>query len=85
MARRILGIKNHDKVSIETEKGKIILKPVPDILYYSGSAGKAYSVSEEKKALKAYVSVLAEEHECGEIATFNISDFKKLSVKLYQF
>ena len=56
MARRILGIKKYDKVSIETEKGKIILKPVPDILYYSGSAGKAYSVSEEKKALKEYVA-----------------------------
>jgi predicted nucleic acid-binding protein len=58
-------------------------------------------VSEEKKALKeyvskkqaarksgvefpdAYVSTLAEEHECGEIATFNISDFKKLNAKLY--
>ena len=33
----------------------------------------------------AYVSVIAEEHECGEIATFNISDFKQLSVKLYPF
>lgn len=33
----------------------------------------------------AYVSVLAEEHGCGEIATFNISDFKKLNVKLYPF
>ncbi|MEI6423606.1 MAG: hypothetical protein WCP55_15415 [Lentisphaerota bacterium] len=33
----------------------------------------------------AYVSVLAEEHECGEIATFNISDFKKLNAKLYPF
>ncbi len=25
-----------------------------------------------------------EEHECGEIATFNISDFRKLGVKLYE-
>jgi bifunctional DNA-binding transcriptional regulator/antitoxin component of YhaV-PrlF toxin-antitoxin module len=56
MARRILGIKNHDKVSIETEKGKIILKLVPDILHYSGSAGKAYSIAEDKKALKDYVA-----------------------------
>jgi AbrB family looped-hinge helix DNA binding protein len=56
MARRMLGIKNYDKVSIKTENGRIILQAVPDILYHSGSAGKAYSISEEKKALKEYVS-----------------------------
>ena len=33
----------------------------------------------------AYVSVLAEEHECDEIATFNISDFRKLGIKLHPF
>ena len=53
-ARRALGIKEYDKVCIETEKDRITIKSVPNILSYSGSVGKASSLIQEKRALKNY-------------------------------
>ncbi|MFZ2656104.1 MAG: AbrB/MazE/SpoVT family DNA-binding domain-containing protein [Victivallales bacterium] len=55
-ARAVLGIRKHDKVCIETCKDRITIKSVPSILSFSGSAGKAFSSAEEKKAVKEHVS-----------------------------
>ena len=55
-ARRFLGIKEYDRVCIETEKDRITIKSAPNILSYSGSVGKASSLIQEKKALKDYVA-----------------------------
>ncbi len=40
---------------------------------------------DELKRLLEKNGVNTNRNECGEIATFNISDFRKLSVKLYPF
>lgn len=58
-----------------------------DMLEYNVFWQKAISIS-RKTGIEfpdAYVSVLAEEHECSEIATFNMADFKKLGTNLHLF
>ncbi|HBC88869.1 MAG TPA: hypothetical protein DCZ94_18150 [Lentisphaeria bacterium] len=55
-ARAVLGIRKHDKVCIETGKDRITIKPVFNILSFSGSSGRAFSSADEKKAVKGHVS-----------------------------
>lgn len=55
-ARAVLGIRKHDKICIETGKDRITIKSIHNILSFSGSAGRAFSLAGEKKAVKEHVS-----------------------------
>ncbi len=49
--RRELGIKPLDRVLVETEDDKIVVRPVPDFFELGGFLGKALAPEEERKRM----------------------------------
>lgn len=47
--RRRLGIKAHDKVTVELANDEIVIKPVPDIFQLEGFLGKPLPLEVERK------------------------------------
>ncbi|MCX7016248.1 MAG: AbrB/MazE/SpoVT family DNA-binding domain-containing protein [Candidatus Sumerlaeota bacterium] len=54
--RRKLGFKPHDRVSVESENGAIVIKPVVDFFSFRGVLGKAGSLEAEKRAMMRAVA-----------------------------
>jgi AbrB family looped-hinge helix DNA binding protein len=51
--RKRLGMKPHDRVSIESTEEGILIKPVPSLFDFEGFAGKALPREEElRRAMK---------------------------------
>ena len=50
-ARKLAGIRPHDRVLIETEGDTILIRAVPDFGRLSGFLGKAQSPGRERKAV----------------------------------
>jgi AbrB family looped-hinge helix DNA binding protein len=50
-ARRRVGIRPHDRVLIEVEGDKILVRPAPDFARLSGFLGKSRSPSRERQAM----------------------------------
>lgn len=60
-SRRALGIKPHDRVTIEVRQTEIVVKPVPDFFELDGFLGKGATQEEEREAMMAAVA----EHVLG--------------------
>ena len=54
--RRKLGIKPHDRLSIELEDKVIVVKPALDLFEFEGIAGKALSREEEERRMRKAVA-----------------------------
>jgi AbrB family looped-hinge helix DNA binding protein len=50
-SRRALGIKPHDRVTIEVRQAEIVVKPVPDFFELDGFLGKGATAEEEREAI----------------------------------
>jgi len=55
-SRRALGIKPHDRVTIEVRQAEIVVKPVPDFFELKGFLGKGATPEEEREAMLKAVS-----------------------------
>jgi len=55
-SRRALGIKPHDRVTIEVRRDEIVVKPVPDFFELRGFLGKGGTPEEEREAMLKAVS-----------------------------
>jgi antitoxin PrlF len=54
--RKKVGLKIHDRVSIETMDDSIIIRRVADIFTFEGFLGKALPVDQERKQMQEGVS-----------------------------
>ena len=54
--RRALGVRPHDRVAIQLEDDKIVIRPVPDFMELEGFLGPRLSDREERQALESGVS-----------------------------
>ena len=50
--RRRLGIKAHDRVTVELGNDEIVIKPVPDIFQFEGCLGKALPPETERRRIR---------------------------------
>ncbi len=59
--RRALGVRPHDRVAIQLEDNRIVIRPVPDFMELEGFLGPRLSADEEKKARERAVSARVED------------------------
>jgi AbrB family looped-hinge helix DNA binding protein len=55
-ARRALGLRPHDRVTIEVDRQRIVLRAAPGILNLAGTAGRAATRRDERSAAMAHVA-----------------------------
>lgn len=55
-ARRSLGIRPRDRITIEVSRGQIVLRAAPGILRLAGMAGKAAPRGEERAGAMDHVA-----------------------------
>ena len=58
--RRALGVRPHDRVAIQLEGDKIVIRPVPDFMELEGFLGLRLSEEEEQNARESAVSARVE-------------------------
>ncbi len=58
--RRALDVRPHDRVAIQLEDDKIVIRPVPDFMELEGFLGPRLSDQEEREAIESGVCERAE-------------------------
>ncbi len=58
--RRALGVRPHDRVAIQLEEDRIVIRPVPDFIELEGFLGPRLSEAEERTARESAVSARVE-------------------------
>jgi len=58
--RRALGVRPHDRVVIQMEDDRIVIRPVPDFMELEGFLGPRLSEEEEQNARESAVSARVE-------------------------